>query len=275
MEVGKKYELRKRKVPYYYEDVITRNPGVSLKMFEIFNGEEVRWGIREEYISITDKKYCASTPLFENVVDEKGFDRERIIYLKDSNFVIHGKLNNSEILGRIDSSAMLEQRFFGYQDFGGNDIKISDEENKKVRIMFKNNGYDRQFYFDCEKFTKYGNVFDIIYVNSFFIKSYEIDNKVKVFLGKLNTTNGMIYPVGYDIVNEKYFDFPLDKEGFINEYEMVTMLSRDKSNRGLNIDFYKGLNKDSLILMLFALDVEGFKVCEVLDNQVRCKLKRK
>lgn len=275
MEIGRKYELRKNKIPYYYEDVITNNPGMSLNMFEIFDGKKVYWGIKEEFISISDEKYCASTPLFENITDEKGYDQERIIYLKDYKLIIHGKLNNSEILGRINICAMLDKEFFEYKDFGGNGIRISDEENKKVRILFKKDGFDKQIYFDCEKFELYGNSFDNIYVNSFFVKSYVVDNKIKVFLGKLDVRNSTIYPMGYDIVNERYFDFPLDKDGFIDENMMINLLNNDISNRGLNIELYKNIKKDSLILMLFALDVDGFEVCRVLDNQVRCKLKRK
>ena len=71
MEEEKKYRLREMGIPYYYEDDLTRNPGVYLKMFEIFDGKEIRWGVREDYISITGKKTGRVTPLFENMVDEK------------------------------------------------------------------------------------------------------------------------------------------------------------------------------------------------------------
>lgn len=269
----KKYRLREEGIPYYYEYPLTQNPGVSLKMIEVFDEKGVRWGVREEFVSITGEKFCAMTPLFDNLVDEKGIDRERIIYLKDFNFLIHGKLNGNEILGRINKEAMLDKKFFEKINFDGENIHISDEEDKKVRVSFIKNGVSKQIYFDCEKFAPYGNDFDVTYVNSFFIKSYQVNNRISVFVGKANFDTGEIYPKGYDIVRAKYIDFPLDKDGFINENEMIKNLSNDTSGLGLNIEFYKGLNKDSLILLLFSLDVEGFDVCQELDNQVRRKYK--
>ena len=273
MEIDKKYRLRKENIPYYYDYPLTHNPGVSLKMFETFDGNGLQWGIREEYVSITGKRFCAMTPLFENIVDEKGFDRERIIYLKDYNFLVHGKLNGNEVIGRINSSAMLDKKFFEMANFDGDNIHISDEENGKVLVSYRKDGLTRHVYFDCEKFKTYGNVFDTTYVNSFFLKSYQINNKMFVFVGKANFDTGAIYPMGYDVVREKYIDFPLDEDSYIDDNKMIEDLKNDKSNRGLNIEFYKNLKKDSLIVLLSNLDVEGFSVCEVLNKQVKRKIK--
>ena len=47
MEKENKYMLREKGIPYYYEYDLTRNPGVYLKEFEIFDGKEVKWGVNE------------------------------------------------------------------------------------------------------------------------------------------------------------------------------------------------------------------------------------
>ena len=52
----------------------------------------------EEFISIFDDRLCKSTPLFDNMTYKDGKDIDRVIYLGDSKFVFHGKINDSEVL---------------------------------------------------------------------------------------------------------------------------------------------------------------------------------
>ena len=55
MEKEYKYRLREDNIPYYYEEVISQDP-IRLVMYEMFDGKEVKWGVREDHNSDYDKK---------------------------------------------------------------------------------------------------------------------------------------------------------------------------------------------------------------------------
>ena len=232
--------MRKKGLPYHYDYVLERTP-VGLKLYEIFDGKEVKWGVREDYISIYDDKLYLSTPLFENMVDEDGKDKERIIYLPNYDYVIHGKLNDSEVLCRVDKCAKSESEFYKIEDFGGKDVKIY--ENDKINAFVGFNGeYDirKCMYFNYNTFKPSSNVFDYIDISNFFLKSYVVgDNKIRIFFGKLADNGLEVKPYGYDISKNEYFKFPLTDDGLIDENEMKNFIEKDEFISSGEADLYR------------------------------------
>ena len=274
MEKETKYRLRDYNIPYYFEETLSRNPNV-LVMYEMYDGKDVKWGVREDKNGICDKKYCRSTPIFDNLVDDRyGLDQERIIYLKDNRFVIHGKLNNSEVLCKISENRYLDKHLVKIEDFGGKDVVIRKENDEKVIVYYKKDGLDKRVFFDCEEFRIYSNEFDVTYVDSCFLKSYLINDKIRLLAGKLNTKTGVVKPYGYDINNNEFITFPLDENGLINELEMISFLNEDKVI-GFDKEEYINMPKYNLILLLQSLKIDGFKVLNELSDQNKSKIKIK
>lgn len=240
-------KLRKEGIPYYYDEVLTRSkgdtnstyPGVVLKMFEIFDGEQVKWGVREEYISVHDDRVCKSTPLFENVVCIYGVDAERIIYLGNSKFVLYGKINNSEVLCRINENSYTEHDFYKLETFSGCDTKLSFLSDDKVIARFKLDGFNKCMYFDYKNFQFCSNLLDCVDDNDYFIKTYVVRNEVRSFLGQLDSSDYTVKPYGFDMDKREYILFPLTEDGLIDEEKMEKYADMDVTVHGRNINEYK------------------------------------
>ena len=266
-----KYELRSSSIPYYLENDISSDNTI-LKEFEIFDGETVKWGIRGYFIPIKKSKYCNCTPLFDNMTKENGEDKERIICKNKNTYVFHAKINNSEILGEISDSPLATPNFLKIEDFGGDSVKINLIDDRIAFVRFKKNSISKCVFFDLKEFRPCSNIFDTIYVDNNFIKSYIINDKVRVVIGRVNYTNGVVKPYGYDINTGEFFEFPITKCGMINERDMIHYLKENPSI-GFDKKNYQSLYKLNLITLLLNLGIDGFNVIQELDikNGMRCK----
>lgn len=260
MERNDKYYLRENKIPYYYEYDLERKP-VSLKMFEIFDGNEVKWGIREDYITIHDYKYCRMTPLFQNMTDEElGNDKERFIYLGDNKVIIHAKLNNSEVLCKLNNEdTSFEKPILDIEDFGGDNVEIQ-ELHEAALVKYHEDDIPKCVYFDYKNFAPCSNEFNIIYNENFFIKSYIINGKVRMFLGKLSYPIGVVRSLAYDINKGEFINFPLTSDELIDEEKMMEYFKKDKPNMGFSPNIFKDLNKVNLFWALTDLNVYAYGI---------------
>ena len=261
-----RYILRKEGIPYYYDEIISRTPnikngvmpGVSAKIYEIFDGKEVKWGVREEYISIFDYRVCRSTPLFENMVDENGKDKERVIYLGDSKFVFHGKLNNSEVLCRFSDNE--DNQFVEIETFGGKDVKITPYMNGTALIETHDDVLPKCYFFDTNKFVRCSNIMDVLYKNNCFLKSYQYGDKVRVIMGRLTYSPIMVRQFGCDVNKDDVILMPLDEYGLLDENEMINYLNKEKKVIGISIDAYKKAISNDFSTTMFNLNVYEFGI---------------
>jgi hypothetical protein len=220
-----RYLMRKKGLPYYLDDVLERTP-VGLNIYELFDGREVKWGVREEFISIFDDRLCQSTPLFTNMVDENGKDKERIIYLPGYKHIIHGNLDGKEVLCQVDKTSESEFDYFKIMDLGGKDIQVLEKDDEKIYLTYDVDGLKKYIYFDYINFKPCSNSFDYIDTTNYFLKSYQVSNRVKLFFGKLND-NKEVLPYGYDVINDEFIQFPLTDDGLIDEEIMNDYVSDD------------------------------------------------
>ena len=274
-----RYLLREQKIPYYFDDIIVRTkgntkstyPGVYIKMYEIFDGEIVRWGVREEYNSVFDDRVCKSTPLFENIVDESGKDKERIIYLGDSKFIFHGKINGSEVLCKLNDDVMSED-FYKIEDFPGENVTIEEIDKDTVLAKFKLDGLNRCMYFKYRDFRPCSNVFDFVDASHYFLKTYVLNGKVRRFLGQINEDGTMVKPYGYDIDKKEYFLFPRTEDNLIDDELMMDYITKYNVD-SLNYDFYVTMGcVDTFLMSLgtFCI-VEKINLDELNNGNVKTK----
>ncbi len=266
----RKNELRNIKTPYYSENDINLTSGVILKEYEIFDGNKVLWGIKEN-----DCGLCKTTPLFDNIVDYRGFDKKRILCNDENGLIIHGKLNDSELLARINPQSRINSKFLFIEDFGGKNVRITIEDDENALVNIENDDLKKYcFYFNYKEFKQYSNNFDLVTVDSVFLKSYIIDGTIRPFVGLVNTDNGVVKPLGFDICKQDYIDFPLDENGLIDDNKMTHNLNEEFYNIGYKQEFYKKLDKRNLITLLAYLDVDGFRVINRLKEQYKIKIKK-
>ena len=69
-----KYEYRKNKIPYRYEVTVARELGMSLKIYEFFDGENVKWCMGMDAETMTNYKTFNCTPLFDNIAIDENND---------------------------------------------------------------------------------------------------------------------------------------------------------------------------------------------------------
>ena len=232
-------------IPYCYDEVLIGNkedvnntyPGKVLVMYEVFDGEKLKWGVKEEYINAHDR-VCKSTPLFENVGNIYDDDSTRIIYLGDSKFILRGKINNSEVLCRINENSYKDNDFYQLETFSGCDVKLSFLSDNKVLAKFKLDGINKCMYFDYKNFKFCSNLLDCMDDNNYFIKTYVVRNEVRTFLGQLND-DYTVKPYGFDTDKREFMLFPLTEDGLIDEEEMEKYVDMDVLVHGKNVDDYK------------------------------------
>ena len=269
-----KYRLRNNKTPYYFEKNIDNNHGLILKEFEVFDGNTVKWGLREFYDAFKNYNYYNTTPFFDNMIDEYGMDKKRILYNKNSKIVFKAKLNNHEVLGKINEPSIIKNDFVTIEYFGKEDVKISELDESKAFIKYKKDDLSKCILFDYESFSPCSNEFDAIYVDNSFLKSYLINDKIRVFVGKINPDSSVVKPQGYDVNMGKFITYPIDDDGKIIEEEMINYLE-NSSDLGIDKEYYKKLNKLNLISLLLKLKIDAFNVTRELELNNRVKVKRK
>ena len=229
-----RYKKKEKGLPYYYDYVIERTP-VGLKEYEIFDGNDVKWGVREDYISTNDDKLYMSTPLFENMVTKDGKDKERIIYLPEFRYIVNGKINGSEVLCKVNKSAISENDFCEIKEFG-EEATIEIDDNKIAFVKYKKDGWDKCVYFDCDKFKPISSEFDVIYREKFFIKSYILrvgtsicwEYIARVFIGEIDEKTKKTKLYGWDKSKHKMIKFPLTDDGFIDDEKMMVYVEKTK-----------------------------------------------
>ena len=232
-----RYMMREKGLPYYLEDVIIRTP-VGLTMFEFFDGKEVKWGVREEFINIFDDRLCLSTPQFENMTDTDGKDLERVIYLGDGKLVFHGKLNGSEVFFRVNEACVSENDFYQMEDYGGKNA-VTLKANKEFALMkYEKDGLEKLVFFNIKDFKKYSNEFDFISKENYFLKSYVYKrpewgypSKVyRLFMGFIDENGTLVKQYGYDFDKKEIIKFPLTEDGLIDDEKMQKYVENQKDD---------------------------------------------
>ena len=112
---------------------------------------------------------------------------------------------------------------------------------------------------------RYNNQFDATYVNSGFLKSFIVNNKVRLFVGNYDYQSGVVKKIGYDVSKNGYIEFPLTDDGFLDEIGILNMMRYD-GNIGIDIDYYYKLNKDNLVILLNMLGSNGIEVVTELNR---------
>lgn len=69
--------------------------------------------------------------------------------------------------------------------------------------------------------------------------SYEIDGKIRAFVGLSNLYLGKSYPVGFDLNKQEFVKFPINELGLIDDKKMKEILNEEKLGIGFDIEEYK------------------------------------
>jgi hypothetical protein len=138
------------------------------------------------------------------------------------------------------------------------------ENNRAVIVRFEIDGDQKCFCFDIANYKRASNVFDNIYGKcQYFLKSYLINGKERAFVGKIvlnkielypgvfDISRKEIYPIAFDINKKKYTHLIIDKNGLIDENEMINLLEKETDVEGFDPDFYKELDKSKILEVLF------------------------
>ncbi len=69
--------------------------------------------------------------------------------------------------------------------------------------------------------------------------SYEIDGKIRAFVGLTNLYVGLSYPIGFDLNKQEFIKFPINKFGLIDDEKMKEHLREEKLNIGYDPEEYR------------------------------------
>ena len=261
-----KYDYRREGIPYNLKRKIVKCGGFSLVEIEIFDGKKVEWFITEEAESLGNFTFTSTTPIFDNLRFANGQDKARIIFKDDmmGRLVVRGKLNKKEVLCEVNSSGgILNPDYFSIYPINGNNVEMFYENKKQgiLRIDYNRDGLERSIYFDCKRFEPCCSEIDILYANNCFIKTYVVNDRIRVIIGELDLSSKTIKSMAYDPIKEEFFELPFVSKPFhydmIDDTLMMQMLGEDK-DLGLNKNYYKGINKSNLsnITMGFGYDFD-------------------
>lgn len=165
---------------------------------------------------------------------------------------------------------------------------FNDYEIEVVNYPFKKEGMEyihiqkdnirKSLYYSYKLGRVATNMFDGIYFiklpigNAFTIHSYQVGNELRVFLALTNINHGIVYPVGYDLNNNKYFNFPLSENGLIDD-NLMQEIAKEDSLR-IDKDVYE--NSHKLINLFYLIDYfgvkDGFEVCDNLVSYNKEKI---
>ncbi len=244
----KKNKLRKDKAPYFYEMELIKRTDYSLKEFELFDGNKLYWGFKESN-NVHGESISKMTPLYENIVE--------ILYLDGVKLVFKYRGKNGDALGIIDSSKN-DQDFLSTVFVDKEEVVIDTIDDNIICVRFKVNGVQKCIYYDLSKTAFVSNAFDVIYMQERFLKSYQVGNKRRVFIGMLDKDNYTVKNIGYDINRKSFINFPLTKDGFINENEMKKMFARESEIPPIDNETYKEIDKKNLVYVLTELGVSTY-----------------
>ena len=193
-------------------------------------------------------------------------------------------------------------------------ISVRDYWNNSAikQIIMENDGFKKYIYFNVKENRPYTNIIEgeYFYVmhrkdlvdflgdkdfgEDFFIDerdnkisicnlddssivfSYEIDGKIRSFLGLTNIYVGLSYPIGFDLNKQEFVKFPINKNGLIDDNKMREILNNEKLGLGFDKEEYekimqantldyiirKLLDKDFIYARYDTLDILHFKIAE-------------
>ena len=252
-----KYEYRKNKIPYRYEVTVARELGMSLKIYEFFDGENVKWCMGMDAETMSNGKTFNCTPLFDNIAIDEDNDKLRVFYRNESygNFVLVGKLNGNEVLCEVLPGVMSNDKSFSkLYKFDGENVVVSpltdDKPYQFVRVDYTKNGEQKIVLFDCKEFEPCINEVDRIYRSYAFLKSYIVNGKVRTFVGEIDRETKKLKPYGYDINKDEFIEFPTTSQRVFSHYdviddeEMMHQLEMEKGDIGFDIWVYRETDKD-------------------------------
>ena len=196
------------------------------------------------------------------------------------------------------------------------DYNISTRDYWQVigikQITFEKNGYKKHLYYNVEEDRPYTNLFEGEYGfimhredlveflgdkdfgedfaidardngisirnlnDSKIVFSYEIDGKIRSFLGLTNLYVGLSYPIGFDLNRQEFVRFPINQFGLIDDNKMRERLNNEKSGIGFDKEEYekimqantldyvirKLLGEDFIYARYDTLDMIAFKIAE-------------
>ena len=222
MNIEKKYELRKRKEAYSYEEKLIDD----INIYEYFDGNKALWGVKE---AGNDNSLCRCTPPMEVIVDNEGKDVRRVFPLDNGEYIIYGRENETDILYRVNIDSKLETKFYKKEDFDGEDLKVQFVGNNIALIKYKNRFFYQRLYVTLNDFKPCSNVLDVVTKRQFFLKSYNISKGtpgidytdcIRLFGGVLEDDGITVKKYGYDFDKDKIIKFPLTTDGLIDEDKM-------------------------------------------------------
>ncbi len=252
MEIKDKYELRRRKEPYSYEEELVKD---ELNIYEYFDGEKALWGVKEVKYNGT---ICRCTPPMEVITDENGKDIRRVYKLDNEEIIIRGKKDDFDVLYRVNISNKLESRFYKKEDFNGEDLIMQVVDYNMAFISYRDGIYKKCLYIGLNDFLPRSSVFDVINKRNFFLKSYYIREElleggckdyVRTFAGLLENDGMTVKKYGWDLDKDKAIKFPFTQDGLIDEEEMKKYVRKTKSSYH-SVDSY--LQKLSFVDYLLA-----------------------
>ncbi len=140
-------------------------------------------------------------------------------------------------------------------NLGGSYVDM-DELYGSAVVKYEMDGTNKFYYFDIGNYKRTSNIFDGIYGGQNFLKSYLINGKVRVFVGKLDYKTHKVLPICFDINKQKYSRFIINKDGFIDETEMVKLLEKETIVKGFEQEFYNEVGKGNLLEAMYDLGVK-------------------
>ena len=144
-------------------------------------------------------------------------------------------------------------------NLGGQVVEMYNDMRGEVAVIYEIDGYYMHYFFNLGEYKRVSNYFDHLYtLGSYFLKSYLINGEIRAFVGKYNSKDNSVLPIGFDINKKHYTTFILDKDGFINENEMVSRLEKETDVKGFDPEFYKNIDMANLISALAELDVKDY-----------------
>lgn len=132
-----------------------------------------------------------------------------------------------------------------------------DENNGSQIVKYEIDGEYKCFCFNMGEYKRISNIFDNIYgKRQYFLKSYLINGKIRAFTGEIDYKNNEIYPIAFDLNKQKYTRLILDKDGLIDENEMVSFLESETDVEGFNPELYKKIDKCNILNVLYEAKVD-------------------
>lgn len=151
-------------------------------------------------------------------------------------------------------------------------IRITKETYRDgiIRVFMIKDGYSKSILYNTEENKFASNIVDGVYPamlpigNAYTLHSYKIDDVIRSFVAISNIDNGVVHPIGYDANLKKLIEFPLNKDGLIDDSRMIENLSKEIPSFGVSEYLYKDiLNYKNIYFILNKFNINE-DVCEKL-----------